>query len=439
MRREGRPAQLARAAPWRCASRAVRAYGRAVTVRHDELTPGIRCRKAGGSPLLGRGAEHDAEVVRRAEGAGGRGPTVLPPRSTAARVGILLGWVSVLETAALAAFLFTRGWPSAVCATGLAATGLVLLGLGAAENLPVPITTLTRTLRRTPLAVGLPLAGVILGSVLGRVAAHRADMAMEARCAMLRGQPATRAGENDFGASRAAIAGFERECKPTATELSVLQSEVYARVLEAGAREVEMKRQSEVEERACEAKVAAGREAAAVETFPKEIPEIMRAIGEAQAKAGRGQFEAASALLGNAQRALDEFKGTSVEQTKRFVDMSRQIADKKRALQPGLGRALAAREAVEARAPPARPYTSRTLFVAIDHAYLFNSLASSKAAGKVAALGTANEFTAFVREHGTRIERGARLERLEGVFHVRGEEDGTGRVGWISSEFLRSP
>jgi len=128
--------------------------------------------------LLGRGAERDAEVVRRAEGARGRGPTVLPPRSTAARVGILLGWVSVLETAALAAFLFTRGWPSAVCATGLAATGLVLLGLGAAENLPVPITTLTRTLRRTPLAVGLPLAGVILGSVLGRVAAHRADMAI---------------------------------------------------------------------------------------------------------------------------------------------------------------------------------------------------------------------------------------------------------------------
>lgn len=260
-----------------------------------------------------------------------------------ARVGLFLGWVSVAGTAFVVASAVTHGWISAALGVTLAALGLTLLALGGLKNLPQPIASVSATLRRAPLALGLSFAGVLLGSTTGLIGTIAVAQATAQKCADARSHYTAKSKGEDFAATRSAIGAIERECATaaTATELSSMRANV-------AAQEAEAKKRKDAEEVARLAQVAADKEKRALETFPDKSKEIAAMITAAQSKVWQGKVEAADEDYDTARRRLDEFKGTTVEESKGFVDLGTQIAEKKQVIKPQVERVREARRKAEA-------------------------------------------------------------------------------------------
>ena len=264
-----------------------------------------------------------------------------------AKTAIVLGWVSVFETALLVTSALARGWAAALFMIVVTGAGLVLLALSTVNGLPSPVAAVSRALRRAPLAVGLTLGGALMGSIFGLLGTVADAQQAARRCENARSKYAAIGKGEDFAATRSALGDLERECKPAAAELATMRRDV-------DVKEAETKRRKEEEERAHLAKLAAEKEKNAVETFPQKSKEISQTIAAAQAKAWQGKIELAASELDAAQRALDEFKGTTIEQSSGFTDLAAQIAEKRKAIQPQLDRILEARRKAEEAAEEKR-------------------------------------------------------------------------------------
>jgi hypothetical protein len=264
-----------------------------------------------------------------------------------AQFGIVLGWISVFGTAFIVAMKAMHGLFSATLGMIIALIGLTLLAISAMKNLPSPLASVCAMLRRTPLAVGLPLAGVFVGSSCGLMGAISLDRQAAQRCTEARAQYAATVKGDDFASMRSAISSIARECEPKDDELAAMRRNVEVS-------EAEGKKRKDEEERARQAKVAAEKEKTAVEGFPEKSKEITTIIAGSQSKVLRGRFEAADEDLDKAQRQLDDFKGTSIEQSKGFSDLAGQIIEKRKVIQPQVDRIKEARRKADAAAAEKR-------------------------------------------------------------------------------------
>lgn len=255
-----------------------------------------------------------------------------------AQVGVVLGWISVACTSFVVATSIVHGWGSAALGVMFAVLGLTLLGVSGMKGLPKPIAVASGALRRVPLAAGLVLGGTLFGSVVGLSGTIAAAKEAANRCTFARLQYAAASGGEDVTAMRTAIGQIERQCGNEATgrELATMRSDADAKDLAVKARKAE-------ETRVAAEKLAAQKEENAVATFPDRSKAITSMIAAAQAKASQGKVEAADSELDSAQRALHDFKGTSVEQSKGFADLDSRIGEKKKAIQPQIERITEAR------------------------------------------------------------------------------------------------
>jgi hypothetical protein len=264
-----------------------------------------------------------------------------------AGVGIVLGWISVFETAFVFAMTVSHWWVIALGGIALAIVGLTLLGLGTIKGLPHPLAAISTTLMRAPLAIGLTLTGIVAGSGIGLLATAGAAQQAAQRCTQAHTQYTSSSKGEDFAATRTAISGIEQQCSPDAADLTKMRRDLEAK-------EVAMKVRLAEEERVRLVKLAAEREKNAVDTFPEQSTQIGAAIAAVQAKVRQGKYEAASADLDDAQRRLDGFRGTTIDQSKAFTSLAQQIADKQKAIRPQLDRILEARRKAEAAADQKR-------------------------------------------------------------------------------------
>ena len=258
-----------------------------------------------------------------------------------AQAGVVLGWISVFETAAAISTMTTHTRVSAVFGIAFGVIGLSVLALSALKNLPKPIAVVSGALRRAPLAVGLTLAGVLAGSGFSLPRTLAAEQLVVQRCTTAHADHAAAVKAEGYAAARAAIDEIQGACKATDTELTTMRREV-------DAREVDTVKRKQEEARALQAKLAAEKEANAVAAFPEKSKQITATLTASQAKAWQGKVEASAEDLDAAQRELDQFKGTSVEQVKGFTDLAGQVAAKRKAIQPQLARNAEARRKAEA-------------------------------------------------------------------------------------------
>jgi hypothetical protein len=280
----------------------------------------------------------------------------LPSRK--AEIAVVLGWVSVLGTTAVVAMVATDGWRTGSVGGGLALVGLLALAIGTRQNLPAPIARVTRTLRRAPLAVGLSLAGVLVGSLSGPLLTARNARMLAQHCTELRSVYAAHSKSGRFADAREAIAVLESDCKATDAELAAMRSDVAVKEADLKVRQADERKRQEADELALGMKL---------------VEEERRR--EAAAEQKRGADRGGGAIY----------------------------------------------------------------VVANDHMFLFDSAKSAKEASRIAARGSEAEFFEFVAEHGTAIERGTRVRRIESTWllYLRVRDEGSGHDGWISSEFLR--
>jgi hypothetical protein len=91
---------------------------------------------------------------------------------------------------------------------------------------------------------------------------------------------------------------------------------------------------------------AEARERSAVETFPARAKQIATMLAGAAAKAAAGKWTEADEGLTEAQTALGEFAGTSIEKSKGWADLTAKVTAQRKKIQPQLDRiADAKREA----------------------------------------------------------------------------------------------
>lgn len=264
-----------------------------------------------------------------------------------AKVGIVLGWISVAETAFVLAMKLTAGWKSAAALIAFAAFGLTLLAMTTVKALPPPLATATGLLRRAPLAVGLALGGLLTGAAFGLLGAMAAQQQLDQKCAMARARYSSAASSPVVEGARAALAEIQRDCAGSEAEVAALK-------LELDAKESDARKKKEADDRAAAEKLAAEKEKNAVDTFPDKSKDVAATIKRAQSKAWQGKVEESEEDLDNATRQLDSFKGTSVTSSKEFGDLVAQVAEKRKAIQPQLDRLRERRRAEEAAAAEKR-------------------------------------------------------------------------------------
>lgn len=260
----------------------------------------------------------------------------------AARAGIVLGWISVVETAFFVTFTLSKSLAAALAFALVAIAGLTVLALAYFTKLSGPFARVTAMFRKAPLAIGLSLGGVLLGGLLGIPAVIGLEQESARRCATLKSEHAIALREERFDAACGTLGTMGTVCKTSEPELASLRQEIDQREAAANARK-------EAERKAEEARRAEEREKNAVATFPEKRNEVASILKKAQAKIGQGKVEDANDDLTQAQQILDELRGTSVEQTKEFAALVTQIADKRNSIQPQLDR-IAKKRAEQAAA-----------------------------------------------------------------------------------------
>jgi hypothetical protein len=260
-----------------------------------------------------------------------------------ARAAIVLGWIAVFETAvvvAAAITVITESVDAGIAMTLVAALGLTLLALSRVRALPRPLALVCLAFRHAPLAIGVTLAGVMVGSGYGVVSVEVQTRDAQ-RCALARAAYADAWQKDWFAGAQDALEDVKASCHVSEWDIEAARESIHGKRAEARKR-----REAENEARA--ALVAAAKDQAAVGQFPEASKEVAAHLRKAQSAAWQGKWEDADNELTTAHRTLRGFEGTSVEQTKGFVDLTRQIAAQRRPLQPQLDRIEAKRRKEEA-------------------------------------------------------------------------------------------
>lgn len=264
-----------------------------------------------------------------------------------ARVGIVLGWISVAETAFVCAMKMTEGWKSAIALIAFAAVGLTFLAMTALKALPPPLALVTGLLRRAPLAAGLGLGGLLAGATFGLLGAIGAQQQVDQKCAAARVRYSASAKGTVLDGARIALTEIQRDCAGSEAEVATMRRELEVK-------ESDARKKKDADERAAAEKVAADKEKSAVDTFPDKSKDVAATVKRAQAKAWQGKVEESDEELDAATRQLDTFKGTSVATSKDFGDLVALIAERRKAIQPQVERLREKRRTDEAAAADKR-------------------------------------------------------------------------------------
>lgn len=239
-----------------------------------------------------------------------------------AKFAIVLGWISVFETAFMATLMVAHGYASGIVGIVVGLLGLVLVVLSSVDSVPL------RALRTSRVAIGVPFAGVLVGAAFGLFAAFGKDSAATKRCADARVAYPISIKKEDFAAARGNINDIEKNCKAS-DDAASMRTEIASKEADSTKRKAQ-------EEKENQAKLAASKEKNAVETFPAKSKDISAMLKAVQSKAWAGKWEDSDVQLTLADSALDDFRGTSVEQSKDFVSLTSQIATQRKAIQPQL-------------------------------------------------------------------------------------------------------
>lgn len=264
----------------------------------------------------------------------------------AAKVGLVLGWISVVETGWFVGNLGTQNVVAGVAWMGVSLVVLTFLALSAVKGLPKPVALISGTLRRAPLAVGLSLAGLFLGGGFGVVRVVDAQNVAAQKCVLARGAYDDALKKDQFEPARSAINNLQFTCHATDREVASMRATVDTKQAEA-------RQRAEAEAKAKAAAEAAEKERNAVASFPSESKDVAAKIKKAQQFAWQARWEDSDTVLTTAQQMLDGYKETSVADSKEYADLRNQIAAQRKTIQPQLDR-IAEKRRQEAAAAAVR-------------------------------------------------------------------------------------
>ena len=177
---------------------------------------------------------------------------------------------------------------------------------------------------------------------MGLSVASAKDAADVRRCEAARAQYPVALKSESFGTARNDVDDILLACKGSSSEVAALRKEIEAK-------EAEVTKRKAQEEADRQAALAAEKEAKAVESFPAASKTMGTLLKSAQSRAWAGKWEDSERALDDAQAELDRFKGTSVEASKDFVSLTKQIETQRKGIQPQLD-AIAAKARKEAAA-----------------------------------------------------------------------------------------
>jgi hypothetical protein len=190
------------------------------------------------------------------------------------------------------------------------------------------------------------LATSASGGAFGVFQRATAAMARRDRCKTNRIDAHEAFDANNMAGMAAAVRLAGESCGPDE------QVEIAALTQDLNAKRDAKQEQQVADRKAAVAQAAVDREAAAVAGFPAQATTVRAKLKDAKAAAGRGAWAEADSALYDAKGVLDALYGTSVAQSTEWNDLTKQIADQRKRIQPQLDRlaaAKASKQAAEAR------------------------------------------------------------------------------------------
>ena len=124
-----------------------------------------------------------------------------------ATLAIVLGWISVFETAFVVTLVSAHGYVSGALGIVAGLLGLVLVALSSLGKVPLV------GLKKARLAIGVPFAGVLLGGAFGLSAAFAKSAETARLCDDARAAYPVSLKKEDFAAARQNIAAIQSDCR----------------------------------------------------------------------------------------------------------------------------------------------------------------------------------------------------------------------------------
>jgi hypothetical protein len=257
-----------------------------------------------------------------------------------ARAGIVLGYIGC----AIFGFWSGRSVGHSSTLAGVAATVCAVAVLGGLVALAAKDTVKVLL----AISVASPVALFLVGSVAGVVGA-RADAATKIDlCNRGETDASTQLAAKNFAAAHTALKSAQDNCADTeAAKLTELDRNLTQQ--EQVARKADADRAT-----AAQAAAAAAKEQDAVQTFPKKSTEITAAYRRALNDTYAGKWTDADNDLSSAETELSSVDGTSVAQSKPYLDLSAQLAALRKRIDAQLEQIAKQKAAKEAAAEAAQ-------------------------------------------------------------------------------------
>ncbi|KYF91870.1 hypothetical protein BE20_13485 [Sorangium cellulosum] len=281
-----------------------------------------------------------------------------------ARLGFGLGWAGTQVYTLLLLYAIGATFePVALVVLGAGVLAGLVIAIGAsATGAPQPFATAAQASRQAPWVICPAIAGLLgvgfAGFITKQNADERARLETLAACQEARRSANEALAAASFERARSKLQDARRTCVEEAAlqEIARIEADVDAKEREAiqrraeeeAAREERERAEKELE-RAAEQRRRAEREQKAAARFKDVAPTIARHVQVASSRATQRRWEDAQAALSQAELALDEFRGTGVQQSERCAALLAQVVRLRPDVDAGVEQARQRREEEERR------------------------------------------------------------------------------------------
>jgi hypothetical protein len=241
---------------------------------------------------------------------------------------------------------YQHGHPGFIAVSGVSAAvalGVVVAGLFLPRRL--------WSTRRVWAPLGLAVVAALVVGLVWRsdvLAAHQAEVsACNAAVSLVTSSAAKNTGETRWDDALRTYAEWKQNIESARKACATASMDSQVEAMNAADAEVdrqiaaaqEVGRQVKAEERRqAEAAQAAKKEKDAVDSFPARSTEIATLLKSAAMRATQAKWADSASDLDDAQKALDEFNGTSVGASKDWASLAAKVAEQRKRIQPQLDR-----------------------------------------------------------------------------------------------------
>ncbi|WP_437982990.1 hypothetical protein [Sorangium sp. So ce117] len=273
-----------------------------------------------------------------------------------ARLGVALGWAGTqVYTLLLLYVIGATSEPVALVVLGAGIIAGLTVAIGASTAAaPLPFAAAALASRRAPWVVYPAVAGLLSVGLAGFITKRSADERVRrealAACEQARRSANEALEAASFDRARSQLQEARSTCVGVALlEVTRTETEVDGREREAIQRRDEEEAARKAQRRAEEERERGARELRAAARFKHVAPEIARDLQVASARATLRRWEDAQAALSRVELALNEFRGTDVQQAEPCAALLARVARLRPDVDAGVEEIRQRREAEERR------------------------------------------------------------------------------------------